>query len=54
MSERRFITWSRDFDPANFCQTLAANVDNEKLTDAEFREFVRVSLPAPQPVKKET
>lgn len=30
---------------ANFCATLAANVDNTKLSDAEFREFVRNSLP---------
>ena len=30
--------------PANFCGTLAANVDNEKLSDAEFRQFVRNSL----------
>ena len=29
----------------HFCGTLAANVDNEKLTDAEFREFVRNTLP---------
>lgn len=28
----------------NFCATLAANVDNEKLTDAEFRQFVRDTL----------
>jgi hypothetical protein len=30
---------------SNFCSTLNANVNNEKLTDAEFREFVRNSLP---------
>lgn len=30
--------------PENFCGTLAANVDNEKLSDAEFRQFVRNSL----------
>lgn len=30
---------------ANFCATIAANVDNEKLSDAEFREFVRNTLP---------
>lgn len=28
-----------------FLQTLAANLDNEKLTDADFRQFVRNSLP---------
>jgi hypothetical protein len=31
--------------PANFCRTLAANVDNAGLSDAEFRQFVRNSLP---------
>jgi len=31
-------------DPGSFCQTLAANVDNDRLSDAEFREFVRNSL----------
>lgn len=30
--------------PDNFCGTLAANVDNEKLSDADFRQFVRNSL----------
>ena len=38
---------------SNFCSTLNANVDNEKLTDAQFREFVRNSLPSvdfPRPV----
>jgi hypothetical protein len=29
----------------HFVQTLAANVDNEKLDDAAFREFVRNTLP---------
>jgi hypothetical protein len=28
----------------NFCGTLTANVDNEKMSDAEFREFVRNTL----------
>lgn len=28
----------------NFVQTLAANVDNVKLSDAEFREFVRNTI----------
>ena len=28
-----------------FLRTLAANLDNNKLTDAEFRQFVRNSLP---------
>lgn len=31
--------------PDNFCGTLAANVDNAGLSDAEFRQFVRNSLP---------
>jgi len=30
---------------ANFVGTLAVNVDNEKLSDAAFREFVRNTLP---------
>ncbi len=40
---------------ANFCGTLVANVDNKKLSDKEFREFVRRTLPiviyegAPEP-----
>ena len=25
----------------NFVRTLKVNVDNEKLTDAEFRQFIR-------------
>lgn len=29
----------------NFCATLSVNVDNDKLTDANFREFVRNTLP---------
>ncbi len=29
----------------NFLQTLAANVDNDKLSAAGFREFVRNTLP---------
>jgi hypothetical protein len=28
----------------NFCGTLAANVDNDKLSDEEFRAFVRNSI----------
>jgi hypothetical protein len=43
-----------DHIPAeHFCTTLAANVDNDKLSDADFRQFVRntlpiVNFPAPQ------
>jgi hypothetical protein len=29
----------------NFCATLHVNVNNEKLSDAEFRAFVRGTLP---------
>lgn len=29
----------------NFVDTVSTNVNNDKLTDAEFREFVRNSLP---------
>lgn len=29
----------------NFVGTVAANVDNDKLDDAEFRAFIRRSLP---------
>jgi hypothetical protein len=29
----------------NFCGTLSANVDNEKLSDADFRQIVRNTLP---------
>ena len=35
----------RTVPAANFCGTLQANVDNEKLSDAAFREFVRNTLP---------
>lgn len=33
---------------ANFVGTLAVNVDNDKMSDAEFREFVRNTLPIVQ------
>lgn len=38
----------------HFMATIAANVDNDKLTDAEFREFIRNTLPIvnyPRPKK---
>lgn len=35
----------RTVPAAHFCGTLAVNVDNEKLSDADFREFVRNTLP---------
>jgi len=30
---------------SNFVGTVAANVDNEKMSDAEFRQFIRNTLP---------
>lgn len=37
-----------------FLPTLAANVDNDKLSDADFRDFVRRSLPtATRPPEKQ-
>ena len=30
-------------------KTIAANVDNDRLNDTEFREFVRRSLPEAEP-----
>ncbi len=32
----------------NFIGTVLANIDNEKLSDAEFRQFIRNSLPIVQ------
>jgi len=32
----------------NFVGTIEANVDNDKLTDAQFREFIRNTLPIVQ------
>ena len=29
----------------NFMATIAANVNNKRLTDKEFREFIRNTLP---------
>ena len=34
--------------PENFLRTVAANVDNEELSDANFRQFIRNSLPIVQ------
>lgn len=40
------IIYHKTFIPArHFVKTLAANVDNEKLSDEAFREFVRNTLP---------
>ena len=38
-------SYKKVIPPRHFVETLLANVNNEKLTDAEFREFVRNSLP---------
>jgi len=38
------IPTTRKSDADYFIPTLAANLDNEKLTDADFRQFVRNSL----------
>lgn len=32
----------------NFCQTLQVNVDNERLSDKDFRQLVRNTLPIVQ------
>lgn len=36
---------SRSVDAENFCQTVNANVGNKKMTDKQFREFIRKTLP---------
>lgn len=44
----------RTVPAGNFLATVAANVDNEKLSDADFRQFIRNSLPVvefPRPEK---
>lgn len=33
----------------SLCATLRANVDNDQLSDTEFRQFVRNSLPLTEP-----
>ncbi len=38
----------RTVPASNFVGTLAANVDNGKLSDAEFRQMVRNTLPVVQ------
>ena len=37
----------------NFVATIAVNVDNEKLSDKEFRDFVRSTLPIVEYPRKE-
>ena len=38
----------RTVPASNFMATVAVNVDNEKLSDKEFREFIRNTLPIVQ------
>lgn len=38
----------------NFVRIIAANIDNEELSDTDFREFVRNTLPIVQKEEKET
>lgn len=38
----------------HFMSTLAVNVNNEKLSDAEFRAFVRNTMPIVQYPRKRT
>lgn len=35
----------RTVDPKNFLETVSVNVDNKDLSDADFREFIRNTLP---------
>jgi len=35
----------REVPSEHFCRILNVNVDNKKLTDAEFRQMVRNTLP---------
>lgn len=40
----------------NFAETLSVNIDNERLGDVEFRDFVRRTVPKvifPRPAKFE-
>lgn len=39
------ITRGRTVPADNFVGTISANVDNTKLSDKEFREFIRNTLP---------
>jgi hypothetical protein len=38
----------------HFMATIAVNVDNEKLSDADFRQFIRNTLPIVQYKRKRT
>jgi hypothetical protein len=45
--EESGVSMSDGMIPArSFCGTLAVNVDNEKLSDAEFRDICRNTLPS--------
>ena len=35
----------RQVSAKNFVATIAANVDNDKLSDKDFRDFIRNTLP---------
>ncbi len=39
---------------ANFIDNIVANVDNDKLSDEEFREFIRNTLPIVEGVEKKS
>lgn len=45
ISGTTFVDEGNPVSAKNFVQTLAANVDNDKLSDKQFREFVRSTLP---------
>ena len=36
----------------NFMKTIAANIDNKNLSDKDFREFIRNTLPIIQELQK--
>lgn len=44
-SIRRHTTSKHKVPAVNFIGTMMANVDNEKMSDSEFREFIRNTLP---------
>jgi hypothetical protein len=41
----------RKISAKNFMQTIAANIDNPKLTDKDLRDFIRNTLPIVKGVK---
>ena len=44
MKKKTFILDNK-VPAANFVATIAANVDNKRITDEQFREFIRNTLP---------